>query len=416
MEARKRVPARRFSSRQVGGRITTRGEPVMSTRLEAALKAAEGSPSDALTHGFHSYPARMHPAIARGLLAGLPPKTTVLDPFCGSGTVLIEARLLGHRGIGVDLHPLAVRLAELKCSVKAEEALIRFHDRIREVAGASEERVRSRVDSRVSMAPWAMHSYDLHVLKELAGLLHEIQVVRSSADRGALEMLFSAIAVKFSRRTGDTSGEDAVTPKRIRKGLVTEFFERKGEELVERWHMLAGAVPKDSLPPRVLEGDARDLRNLLGPRATVDVVVTSPPYGGTYDYIQHHALRCAWLEMDLSVMRRLEIGSRRRMVVPGAGVRFDREMIATLSSLARVLDSRGTIFMLLGDALAAGRRIPGDVLLDRIAPEAGLTVVASATQPRVNWRGDGPRAEHLVALKHGAELGKKRSVSTRNNI
>ena len=69
------------------------GDPMMSRLLEQALDAAHapGADPDALTHGFHSYPARMHPTTARRLIAGLlPVRGRLLDPFCGSGTVLVE--------------------------------------------------------------------------------------------------------------------------------------------------------------------------------------------------------------------------------------------------------------------------------------------------------------------------------------
>ena len=44
----------------------------------------------------------------------LPPGATLLDPFCGSGTVLIEAMASGLRAVGRDLSPFAVELASLK--------------------------------------------------------------------------------------------------------------------------------------------------------------------------------------------------------------------------------------------------------------------------------------------------------------
>jgi 23S rRNA G2445 N2-methylase RlmL len=113
------MTGRRRALAQRGGRITQRGDPEWSAPLAAALGAADGGATDDLTHGFHAYPARMHPVLARELLARFSePGQVVLDPFAGSGTVLIEAMVAGCRPQGVDLSPLASRVAEQQCALR----------------------------------------------------------------------------------------------------------------------------------------------------------------------------------------------------------------------------------------------------------------------------------------------------------
>jgi methylase of polypeptide subunit release factors len=91
-----------------------------SAEERQALEHAFGvSPDErvvmAHVHGFHSYPARLHPETAARLIQAFSPtKGQVLDPFCGSGTVLVEGRLAGRRVTGVDANPLAVELSWLK--------------------------------------------------------------------------------------------------------------------------------------------------------------------------------------------------------------------------------------------------------------------------------------------------------------
>ena len=70
-----------------------------------------------MTHGLIPYPARMIPQVARTLILSFSkPNETVLDPFCGSGTVLVECRLLGRNAIGNDINPFAAMLARVKSS------------------------------------------------------------------------------------------------------------------------------------------------------------------------------------------------------------------------------------------------------------------------------------------------------------
>src|SRR5215468_6246924 len=106
------------------GRIVSDGAPASARALVAALRAphADHDVVESLTHPFHGYPARLHPATARVLVElvaqgagrGAMPGAPLVDPFCGSGTVLVEARAAGVPAIGVDLNPLAVLIARAK--------------------------------------------------------------------------------------------------------------------------------------------------------------------------------------------------------------------------------------------------------------------------------------------------------------
>ncbi|HEX2879794.1 MAG TPA: DNA methyltransferase, partial [Polyangiaceae bacterium] len=101
----------------VGGKVHCSGpEAELFPIIEWALKVSSDSNSVRdHVHGFHSYPARLHPVTARRLIEKLSREgDTVLDPFCGSGTVLVEGQLQGRHTIGVDLNPLAAELARFK--------------------------------------------------------------------------------------------------------------------------------------------------------------------------------------------------------------------------------------------------------------------------------------------------------------
>ncbi|BFP42468.1 site-specific DNA-methyltransferase [Flavobacteriaceae bacterium GF1] len=67
------------------------------------------------THGFHTYPAKMIPQVAKALLdeygKGI---ESLYDPYCGSGTSLVEAKLHNINAIGSDLNPLARLIAKVK--------------------------------------------------------------------------------------------------------------------------------------------------------------------------------------------------------------------------------------------------------------------------------------------------------------
>ncbi|MFV8755621.1 TRM11 family SAM-dependent methyltransferase [Nannocystaceae bacterium ST9] len=389
--------------------IESRGNPAycvpLRTAFEAANETPELDPRESLTHGFHSFPARMHPAIARVLLRELQVgrASRVLDPFCGSGTVLVEAMIAGWRSLGSDLDPLALRLARVKTEHRDLRSRERFLDELERVAEASSRRVRERVDIRADLPASERQWYEVHTLKELAGLLAEIRAIRDGRDRRALEMVFSAIAVKFSQQRAETA--ERQTDKRIRKGLPTEFFLRKGVELADRWAALEEALPEHWHPPRLVLSDARVLPHTLAGEFRCDLVLSSPPYGGTYDYVHHHARRHAWLGIQSKTLHEREIGARRHLSpdrpIRGESphARWDRELLAVLVSLRELMRPDATMVLLIGDADLGRERVPADTQLERLAVQAELEVVAVASQPRPDWRGGAPRREHLVALR-----------------
>jgi hypothetical protein len=382
---------------QEGGAVRVAGDAALAAVLRRAWEGPHPRGPEDLTHGFHSYPARMHPGVAALLLEGLSERRAlVLDPFCGGGTVLVESMVADRRALGVDLNPLALRIAEVRCDWRQEASRVRFAEQLEQVTERSLARVRGRVDERAPLPRDEVRWYQPHILKELAGLHAELRAVASDQDRRALEMVFSALLVKFSRQRADTAEEEA--PKRLRKGLVSEFFHRKGSELVERWGALDAAVPKPVPRPRLRHGDARRVASLLQKGLKVDLVLTSPPYGGTYDYALHHGRRYPWLGIDPGPLRSGELGARRDLRGREAVGRWDTQLTSVLRALAPMLAPEGLMALVIGDAQVDRKRVAADRQLERLAPRAGLRVRAVASQKRPDFTGGEPREEHIIVL------------------
>ncbi|MEM9458847.1 MAG: hypothetical protein AAGF11_32010 [Myxococcota bacterium] len=393
--------SRRRALEHQGGRAEAHGDPEVAQTLVEALESVHGAPPDPLTHGFHSYPARMHYAIARSILERwAEPRTRLLDPFCGSGTVLVEARRRGLRACGVDLNPLGLRVAEVKCARGTEAQREHLARVAAGVVEASFDRVQRRQRVRAPLSAAERQWYAPHVLLELAGLHAEIEALPAGFERRALQMVLSAIVVKFSRQRAETTERAVDRP--IGKKVVTGFFARKVDELVGRWEQLAEQSPPDGPSARLCEGDARRLSELLG-HWRFDLVLSSPPYGGTYDYADHHARRIPWLGLSVEGLWQAELGARRNLSRgKHAARRWAREVEDMLGSIASVLSPRGRVVLLVGDAQVGSQRIEADRQLAELAPGAGLAVVAAASQSRPDWQGGPPRREHLVALERAA--------------
>ncbi|MEM6996365.1 MAG: hypothetical protein AAF721_38010, partial [Myxococcota bacterium] len=303
---------------------------------------------------------------------------------------------------GFDLSPLALRIAEVKCARRDEAEVAAFGDKATAIVEASKQRVTDKVKVRAALSDEARSWYDPHVLLELAGLQAEIAKLPDAFDRRALEMVLTSMVVKFSRQRADTAHE--VVQRHIAPGVPTQFFGRKAEELCSRWNAVAALTTKDTPRVQLRSGDARKIPQLVGPKRRYDLVVSSPPYGGTYDYVEHHRLRRAWLGLTARELERGEIGSRRRfsdrkLSRAAAQQLWDTQMTETLISIAAVLSGpEAPVVLFVGDGEIAGQRVDAIAQLRRLAPTVDMQVVATASVPRPDWQGGRPRAEHLVQL------------------
>jgi len=74
-------------------------------------------------HGMYPYRGKISALDAQSVISQLPQKGVLLDPFCGSGTIVYEAQKHGLTGIGVDLNPLALQIARAKVYLDNGESL-----------------------------------------------------------------------------------------------------------------------------------------------------------------------------------------------------------------------------------------------------------------------------------------------------
>ena len=425
---------RALSTVRSGGRIERGGDRELAELAAEALRAParEREVADSLTHPFHTYPARMDPASAKVLVEGLAGggggrRATVLDPFCGSGTTLVEARAAGLAAIGSDLNPLAVAIARAKTwtAPAGRRAALRAlgGDLARRVLAEGKAARRSghqaaplrRVGPRPEARDRALGEWFApHVRRELEQLGGMVDEARArDAELGAiLQVVLSSILYKVSRRASDT--DPTRVERQVGRGAAARLFANRVELLCAGLDDLA-RVPGPM--PRLLVADARGLGREVADRS-VDVVVTSPPYAGTYDYADLHRLRMIFLGMDVAPLERREIGARSRFV--GTPDRTRKalgghvgDMAGVLKEMGRVLVPGGLSAVVVGDSLAGREAVRADAMvrdaLAAVPARAGLRVVAWAWQERPAVSGAerrafspaAPKREHVVLIARG---------------
>jgi SAM-dependent methyltransferase len=400
-----RAPRQRRAFSTLGGPVELGGEAAAARKLGALLDV-DAALARALTHGFHSYAGRMHPTIARGGIAGFTGKgDLVVDPFCGSGTVLVEAMVAGRRSVGVDASPLGIAIARARTTLLGAEGRARLEA---EAAAIAEEAgLRARKRQRPDLPAWAkaeLQRFHPHVLFELLGLRELVLETSPDDDVGhALRLCLSSLLVKFMK-AGPEAPRDGES-KRIARGVPSRMLADRARELSQGLAALEARTPAGTPPPRVLPGDARDLSAVKTGEAAL--VLSSPPYAGTYDYAALHDVRFTWLELPRGDFRRAQLGARRGVGV--AGREWREAQARWLGEAARVLRPGGHALLVVGDGVLDGRPEDAPDGVASAASPHGLEPVARASQSRPvhdsrlqEIFAGRPRREHLLLLRKRA--------------
>ncbi len=401
-EKPKPEPRQRRAFSTLGGPVDVGGE-AEGTRVLRKLLDVDPAAARALTHGFHSYAGRMHPSIARGAIEAFSkPGETIVDPFCGSGTVLVEAMAAGRAAVGVDASALAVAIARVRSTVLGGEDRERLVAEAARIAEESSERARKR--RRPEVPPWAgqeITRFHAHVLFELLGLRELVFATKEDQVGSALRLCLSSILVKFMK-AGPEAPRDGEA-KRIARGIPSRMLADRAVELARGLASLERRMPPGTPAPEVHEADARALPL---PDRRAALVLSSPPYAGTYDYAAQHETRFVWLGLSARKFRKVQLGARVSAIGDARADVWRADETRFVAEMARVLRPGGHALLVVGDGVVDGQpEHAPDSVADAGAP-VGLEPIARASQARpIHDRrlaaifGDRPRREHLLLLR-----------------
>lgn len=408
---------------RTGGKVASGGTAATARVLVEALTAGQTDRETAqtLTHPFHSYPARMHPATARILVEfvgdGAARNQPLVDPFCGSGTVLVEARANGMATIGSDLSPLATLIARAKTWTAPPRRRTALREAGHAIAGAALAAGKAARRAAGETAPLRKPRgvdpnarnrrlarwFAPHVRRELEDLTTRIEELgqRDGELADVLTACLSSLLYKVSSRTSDT---DATWVARtISRGFATRLFAQRVDALVAG---LGDLAKVHAALPQVHELDIRALETVV-PAGTAAGVVTSPPYAGTYDYAEHQRLRIDFLGLRHRNFDDFELGSRRSFDDDPSAARaaWQRAVAGFVAKISDVLAPGRAAALVIGDSIAAGRAMFAlDDLRDAVTSDLVLEAWASQARPKLGQAerrafGDRDKAEHIAVLR-----------------
>jgi SAM-dependent methyltransferase len=295
-------------------------------------------PEDRPAHDWYRFVLSFPPHLVRQYIErfGIHAGQLVLDPFCGTGTTLVECKKLGIRSVGIEANPIACFASQVKTDWTVKGASLLEHAReIAELAlarledeGLEDEpkpplfRIRRKTSPRLRTLPEetsklllsaSISPLPLHKTLSLLGTMEERKEERFAGhERLALaKALLSGISnVEFGPEVG-------VGPAKADAPVISPWL-RCVESVAEDLKKLR---PQAAVPAKVYRADSRRLRGVLKPRS-VDTVITSPPYPNEKDYTRTTRLESVLLgfirdKQDLRMLKSHLVRSNTRNVYKG---------------------------------------------------------------------------------------------------
>ena len=299
-----------------------RGDGGWTFTAQRELEALDGGRAGVrniryLAHGLHEYKGRFYPQLGKALMNAVGGgEGAALDPFCGCGTLPLEAALGGSPAVGVDINPVGWMIARAKiASLRLGEAGAEKMRRAFFAGGANTSGSAADFPSGPN-AEYLRRWFPESNLREILQLDSEICASFSGDARLFLRVVLSESLKRFSWQA---PGEQRI---RRRKDSppdnVREFF--CGRLRLHLDKMSALRRIRRGTRPRA---DIRlgDARRLPVESESADFVVTSPPYATALPYIDADRLslfffglvdRRAFADLERRSIGNREISARDR--------------------------------------------------------------------------------------------------------
>lgn len=255
----------------------------------------QGEKTKSYTHGLHPYPAMFIPQVGRRLLERYSKKgDAVCDIFCGSGTALVESKLLGRNAYGIDLNPFAIFLAKAKTTPLDPKKLTGPYSSILKNYSNIKEGDVSKPSFK-NIEFW----FKDKTITQLATLKRSIKKIKDRDIQNFFMVAFSE-TVRYSSNT--KTGEFKlvrINSEKLQKHApdVLSIFSKKATANIAKMADFYQDAQKQA-KTTIIFGDSSK-ENGIKP-SSIDCIITSPPYGDsrtTVAYGQFSRLSAQWLDI-----------------------------------------------------------------------------------------------------------------------
>jgi DNA modification methylase len=253
----------------------------------------------ALTHGFHKYPAKFIPHIPKWAInkyLAEQKSKTIIDPFCGSGTTLVEGMLSGHNVIGIDIDPLSCLIAKVKTTTVNPSELNKVSNWL--VKGIKKKKKGEFKPECETIGHW-FPKETINKLSIIRTLID--QIPERFGDKKSIRDIQHLLIICFSsviRRVSFADNES-------QKTYVSHTYIKTPEEplnlFLTQLDLFRDRIVKfsENIKPKlrshiICSSSTESLKTKLRGQ-NLDLAITSPPYIKAIDYIYNQMAELFWI-------------------------------------------------------------------------------------------------------------------------
>jgi len=348
-------------------------------------------------------------------------QAVVLDPFAGVGTTLVEAALLGYDTLGFEINPYAALVCQTK--LRAYEVdLIAFKAQVDAFYTFYREKVRSAYKP-LHVPPKGFKTrsafFSPSVLRKVLIFWDFVDALPISLIKDLFRLTFASTMVSYSNYSYEPSLGRRVSAGKseIEDFAVGDSIVSKLSEMLSDIQWSQASLPSPSSTRQVFNDSFFSCRTLIVP-ASVDLIVTSPPYLNNYHYNRNTRPQLYWLGLvqraqDMKPLEQANFGKYWQTVRAGSCLALDFELadadlndhleairsahpekgvyggagwanyaVSYFNDCYRfaqginyVLKPGGTAVIVIGNSIVQGVQIPTDQYFAQIARLLGLELV-----------------------------------------
>lgn len=361
----------------------------------------------------------------------------VLDPFVGSGTVLVSARLHGASSIGVELMPLLAFVTRVKTNWDPSVHKIK----------SELEKLKTKWQDGVNIPkPFLRETsrqFESKVLTNLLRLKQSLETVQVKSIRELLLLAFASILVDCSQlKRAPCLGY--VKKKVVPHDAPFTRFAQKVNDMIDDLIYVQEKQDMWGTPPIIIEADSAKVEY---EQRSIDLAITSPPYVNGMDYVINYKIEMVWLDMmksyeELSKLKGKMvacdnvpkqithhfalkkkkysddwldeiIANISRHITQKENYRrndmhlivhkyFD-DLYPVMQNVYNGLKRDGKFILVVGDSLIAGTYIPTDLLIAKMGKKVGFEIenIQVARSRRSGQRHSFRLRESIITLVKG---------------